>query len=97
MTGKRRTWFERLYDQGSKNYDWNVTNNIKGTKSVWVETTRENVLFLSNAVSLNCVSLKPLFDFFSTGIAIVLSTDFIPLTFTTDMALHNNKEEILNF
>ena len=97
LTGKRRTWFERLYDQGSKNYDWNVTNNIKGTKTVWVETTRENVLFLSNAVSLNCVSLKPLFDFFSTGIAIVLSTDFIPLTFTTDMALHNNKEEILNF
>lgn len=97
VTGKRRTWYERLYDHDSKHYDWNVTNNIKGTKAVWEDTTRENVLFLSNAVSLNCVSLKPLFDFFSTGIAIVLNTDFIPPTFTTDMALHDNKKEILHF
>jgi len=43
---------------------------LKGAKSVWEGDTRPNALFLSMAVQLNSDALRPVFDWFSTGLVI---------------------------
>lgn len=92
VTGKRRTWFERLYNNESKSYDWNLSNHLKGQKSVWRDMTRDDALFLRIAVLFNSQSLKPLYDFFNKELCIILNVDSMPLQLADDNSLKYEKE-----
>ena len=70
-SGRKRVFFERVFDDENNCYEWNITNNIKGARAVWQQTTRDKVLFLTNSVALNYSTLKPLYDFFSKQLKIV--------------------------
>lgn len=92
VTGKRRTWFERLYNNETKNYDWNLSNHLKGQKSVWRDITREDALFLRTAVLFNSQLLKPLYDFFNKDLCIALNVDLMPLQLADDNSLKYENE-----
>lgn len=92
VTGKRRTWFERLYNNETKNYDWNLSNHLKGQKSVWRDMTREDALFLRTAVLFNSQLLKPLYDFFNKDLCIALNVDLMPLQLADDNSLKYENE-----
>lgn len=92
VTGKRRTWFERLYNNETKKYDWNLSNHLKGQKSVWRDMTREDALFLRTAVLFNSQLLKPLYDFFNKDLCIALNVDLMPLQLADDNSLKYENE-----
>lgn len=61
--GKAQKWFSRIYDKKNKAYSWHFSSLFKGGKKV-KDLTRDNVLFLSNAVSLNNSQLAPVMNWF---------------------------------
>jgi uncharacterized protein len=67
---KPQRWFDRHFDaeRGKDVYDFGP--GLKGAKSLWEGATRPNALFLSMAVQLNSEALRPVFDWFSTGLVI---------------------------
>lgn len=69
--GKERNWFHREYNQNTQEYDWKISDHIKGEKVSWRNQTRLDQLFLSTAVHLNSEQLKPIYRFFSRNFAIV--------------------------
>lgn len=97
ISGRKRVFFERVFDDENNCYEWNITNNIKGARAVWQQTTRDKVLFLTNSVALNCTTLKPLYDFFSKQLKIVFDTDLISPDYTADLIFNNQKEIVLKF
>jgi len=62
--GRPRQLIERRFDAESRVYSWGAMDKLVGQKHVWQEATRENGLFLSTAVNLNCGQLQPLMDWF---------------------------------
>ncbi len=66
----KRTWFERSWDEASKQYIW-VDNDGKYLKAnkdkmtLYKDTTRDNELFLSKIVQLNNKEVTPIFDWFN--------------------------------
>ena len=97
ISGRKRVFFERVFDDENNCYEWNITNNIKGARAVWQQTTRDKVLFLTNSVALNCTTLKPLYEFFSKQLKIVFDTDLISPDYTADLIFNNQKEIVLKF
>ena len=67
---KPQRWFERYYDAESGKDIYEFGPGLKGAKSLWEGATRPNALFLSMAVQLNSESLRPVFEWFSGGLAI---------------------------
>ncbi|XPF93218.1 AAA family ATPase [Colwellia sp. RE-S-Sl-9] len=57
-------WFSRVFDTKNGQYDYKFSEHLLGTKSVWMNSTRSNALFLSTAVQLNSEQLKPIFNWF---------------------------------
>ena len=62
--GRVQTWFER--SKTSTGEQFKFSDKLRGDKEVWRRATRSDALFLSTAVGLNSVQLKPLFDWFKT-------------------------------
>lgn len=67
----KRTWFERSWDETTKQYIWfdNDGKYLKANKdkmTLYKETTRDNELFLSKIVQLNNQEVSPIFDWFDT-------------------------------
>ena len=67
---KPQRWFERNFDAKSGQDVYEFGPGLKGAKSLWEGATRPNALFLSMAVQLNSDALRPVFDWFSTGLVI---------------------------
>ncbi|MFN3714148.1 MAG: AAA family ATPase [Alcanivoracaceae bacterium] len=67
---KPQRWFERHFDAESGKDLYEFGAGLKGAKSLWEGATRPNALFLSMAVQLNSEAMRPVFDWFSTGLAI---------------------------
>lgn len=67
---KPQRWFERHFDADSGKDVYEFGPGLKGAKNLWEGATRPNALFLSMAVQLNSDSLRPVFDWFSTGLVI---------------------------
>src|SRR5690606_1971151 len=44
---KPQLWFDRSYNETTKEYDYKQTSFLKGQKSLWESATRPNSLFLS--------------------------------------------------
>ena len=62
--GRVQVWFER------NNEHYEFGQKLIGPKNVWKKATRPNALFLSTAVTLNSLQLKPIFDWFLNGLKI---------------------------
>ena len=59
---RMRSLFQREYDAGTYHWDINATF-VKGGREVWKKSTRDNALFLSQAVQLNAENdLKNVFE-----------------------------------
>jgi uncharacterized protein len=67
---KPQLWFDRSYNETTKEYDYKPTTFLKGQKSLWESATRPNSLFLSMAVQLNSEQLRPIFDWFNNQLII---------------------------
>ncbi|MEE3421614.1 MAG: ATP-binding protein [Succinimonas sp.] len=91
--------FERVWDTESKQYAWRFGTYFQGTKQVWLKATRENALFLTTAVLLNSVQLKPVFDWFANTLRFLIGSSYFPLVFSALMYKDNEqlREKILNF
>ncbi len=69
--GKAQKWFSRVYDSKEGNFNWNFSKFFKGNKQRVIELTRDNVLFLSNAVKLNNEQLFPVFEWFQKDLILL--------------------------
>lgn len=67
---KPQRWFERHFDDETGKDVYEFGPGLKGAKNLWEGATRPNALFLSMAVQLNSEALRPVFDWFSTGLVI---------------------------
>lgn len=67
---KPQRWFERHFDADSGKDVYEFGPGLKGAKNLWEGATRPNALFLSMAVQLNSDSLRPVFDWFASGLVI---------------------------
>lgn len=67
---KPQRWFERHFDDKSGKDVYEFGPGLKGAKSLWEGATRPNALFLSMAVQLNSEAMRPVFNWFSTGLVI---------------------------
>jgi AAA15 family ATPase/GTPase len=96
--GKPQRWFERIFDNKTNTYEWQFSRNFSGQKEVIKTATRSNALFLSTAIQLNNDQLKPVFNWFSTKLAIILPATIINLQSTIDRcASENEKKRIMAF
>ncbi len=77
--GPARLWFERTLDAEGRT-TWKVGPSFEGSASqhkLWQESTRDNALFLSTAVQLNNVQLRPVFDWLTRKL--VVHTEGLPV------------------
>ncbi|NOJ04565.1 ATP-binding protein [Vibrio splendidus] len=65
---KAQKWFLRAWD--GEEYQWETGRNLAGEKQTWINSTRQNSLFLSTAVQLNSSQLKPIYSWFKQRVAI---------------------------
>ena len=63
--GRSQRWFERYFDSTTGKETWNINKKfLPGNREVWRDATRANALFLSTAIQLNSLPLRPVFDWF---------------------------------
>ena len=62
--GRAQKWLGRAWDENAAQYQWERCAALVGQKQLWQESTRQNALFLSTAVQLNCKQLLPVYDWF---------------------------------
>lgn len=79
--GRPQTWFARSFDAGEGTDVWRFGSNFKGDRhqrNLWETSTRGNGLFLSTAVQLNNVQLKPVFHWITQQLIVIVpgKTDF---------------------
>lgn len=65
----KRTWFTRFLNEESDSYEWEYTdgkylNASKDKMKLYIDTTRDNELFLSKIIQLNNKEATPVFDWF---------------------------------
>ena len=63
--GRSQRWFERYFDHATGKETWNLNKKfMPGNREVWRDATRSNALYLSTAIQLNSLPLRPVFDWF---------------------------------
>lgn len=67
---KPQRWFERQFNTSTSKDVYHFGSGLKGAKNLWEGATRSNALFLSIAVQLNSEDLRPVFNWFATGLVI---------------------------
>ena len=68
--GKVQLWFDRVLNENNR-FDWTFGRQLKGSKQLWKESTRDNALFLSTAVQLNSEQLKPVAEWMQNRLIIL--------------------------
>lgn len=61
-TSKAQRWFSRSYNQINNSDEYEFGSHFIGQRKLWQESTRQNGLFLSTAIHLNCEQLQPVFN-----------------------------------
>ncbi len=61
---RAQTWFYREYDAETNTSVFTKDGFLTGKKAGWKDSTRNDALFLTTAVSLNSSQLKPIYDWF---------------------------------
>ena len=92
--GKERNWFHREYNQNKKEYDWKISDHIKGEKISWKNQTRDDQLFLSVAVHRNSEQLRPVYEFFANNIYII-QTDRISNELSKTICKKSEKDKFI--
>lgn len=71
-TGKGQSWFDRRWKDTAGEHEWaTFSSHFTGPKETWRQATRPGALFLTTAIQLNNEQLKPLWNWFMEGLAIV--------------------------
>ena len=73
--GRAQRWFEREYDIATKTQLWWFGPNFnaeRAERKVWQEFTRDNALFLSTAIQLNNVQLRPAFNWITQKLIVLV-------------------------
>lgn len=95
--GRRQHWFARLWNEKENDYEWEMGNSLLGKKSLWLESTRSNALYLSTAVLLNSQQLQPVYDWFNGTLHTTTVTSWGP-SFTASLCTDpKSKKKVLNF
>ena len=80
---RTRGLFQREFDATEQNYSWDINHtHIKGQKELWKKSTRDNSLFLSQAVQLNAEDLKTPFSWIQDNFGVIKSANGLPYNFT---------------
>ncbi len=82
---KPQRWFDRRFDPKSEKDVYDFSTFLSGQKRAWQEATRPNALFLSMAVQLNSEQLRPLYNWFSESLVVLLDGGHIHFDFSTNM------------
>lgn len=95
---KPQRWFDRHFDAESGKDVYEFGPGLKGAKNLWEGATRPNALFLSMAVQLNSETLRPVFDWFSTGLVIFNEqAQLSPQTSIQMLKQVDGRKQICNF
>lgn len=88
-----KTLFDRTWDPENEKYTYKYSPSFKGTKKVWEETTRPDVLYLSTATALNSVQLRPVFEWFDKQLVIINEKEWINPFFTIEFLKRGEDEK----
>jgi len=97
-SNKPQEWFRREWKEEKKAYDYApFSSYFSGQKELWKKSTRDNALFLSTAVQLNCEPLKPLWDWIVASWMIFPSMAIPVLDPTLDAIEAGGAKAVLGF
>jgi len=95
-TGKSQRWFERGLIDDSGTESWApFSNNFSGPRAMWRDATRPQALFLTTAAQLNSKQLRPLFDWFNHGLAMVFASDKVDLSQMVELIQDEKRKKIM--
>lgn len=99
---RTRTVFERSFDYELEDYEWYINKSYfeagHRTQKVWLESTRDNALFFSTAVMLNCEELNNPFEWVKKHFRVIPSTERLTGQYSRKSCLDQNfKDKILKF
>ncbi|WP_159991608.1 AAA family ATPase [Pelistega ratti] len=92
--GRERNWFHREYQADKQEYDWKISDYLKGEKESWKNQTRPDQLFLSMATHRNSEQLKPIYEFFTNNIGII-QTDRISNELSKTICKNSEKDKLI--
>lgn len=90
---KPQRWFERHFDDETGKDVYAFGSALKGAKNLWEGATRENSLFLSMAVQLNSLDLRPVFDWFAHRLVILNEHSQFTSDFSMQMLKQNEQRK----
>ncbi len=97
-TAKPQLWFSRKFDKDQNTDEYEFGSKFTGQKEVWKNSTRPNALFLSVAIQLNNMQVRPVYDWIVNDLAIFGAEGLVPPDFSTGMAQSSQgKRDIINF
>ncbi len=97
-TVRFRKIYERAFNEDGGKEIYSFSDDLKGEKSVWRTSTRQNALFLSTAVQLNAESLKEPFEWLTKYFRAIDATSGSYANYTASQCLNNeHKTRILQF
>lgn len=82
--GRPQRWFERNWLEEKNEYNWTFGGSLLGQKQLWLDSTRNNALFLSTATQLNSQQLKPVFSWFKNTLSFSKVSGWSP-TYTASL------------
>lgn len=94
--GRAQRWFDREWDEKSKQYIWELGSSLAGEKQLWQKSTRDNALFLSTAVQLNSEQLQPIYDWFRTTLRMTNVQGWSP-GFSASLCEKKDKSRVMEF
>ena len=95
---KPQKWFTRRFDIDTGKDIYEFGSGLKGPKNLWEGATRPNALFLSMAVQLNSIDLRPVFEWFSNQLVIFNEQSQLSPQASIQMLKHaQGRKDICNF
>ena len=95
--GRSQKWLGRAWNETTSEYEWEKCAALTGQKQLWQDSTRENALFLSTAVQLNCKQLQPAYDWFKKTLRMANVAGWTP-SFTASLCKDaDQRERIMEF
>ena len=93
--GRAQLWFERqCAETGDDGFKFG--DRLSGDKEIWRRATRPDALFLSTAVALNSIQLRPVFDWFAGNLR-VAGVGGWTSAFSLEYCRDGRKAELLEF
>ncbi|MCI1680036.1 MAG: ATP-binding protein [Ewingella americana] len=94
--GRPQRWFLRAWNSSIDDYEWDMGNYLIGEKSSWQKATKHNALFLSTAVQLNSVQLKPIFSWFMNKLRFTSVAGWNN-KFSAKLCFEDKKDDVMSF